>query len=78
MQVGYVKDAIAAVMFLISIVYVSKVKIDTIRFLLVCAFIVDLLFTVNPDWHCEDWNQSRVSKYIVLLQIPIFCANIPW
>ncbi len=66
MQVGYLKDALATIMFFVlSILYQSPIFIG--------GFIVDLLFTLNPDWHC---SESTVAKYIVLLQIPVFVAII--
>ena len=66
MQVGYLKDALASCMFLVlSILYRSPIFIG--------GFIVDLLFTLNPHWHC---SESTVARNIVLLQIPIFIAII--
>jgi uncharacterized membrane protein YczE len=75
--VGYVKDLLASFMFLFCILYIVKnkrVQIQKVIILLVMAFIVDALFTVNSSWHCEDWKDSQVSKYIILLQIPIFVS----
>lgn len=79
--VGYIKDAIASTMFLISILLVLQTQNIPIRntlVLLTMGLIVDALFTLYKDWHCENWEESKVARYIVLLQIPVFCANIPF
>lgn len=79
-SVGYVKDGVAAIMFLILILFVyvtQKVPIRNTLVLLSMAVVVDGLFTLNKDWHCEDWEDSKIAKYIVLAQIPVFFINIP-
>lgn len=72
------KDAVAALLFLVSIVIVTncKVPVETITSCLVVGFVVDSLFTVNPKWHCEEWSESSVAKYIVMAQAPLFAAFV--
>ena len=76
MQVGRAKDAIAALIFFVSMIVLStrNVPLGYIFGAVLMGFIVDLMFTLRPTWHCEDWEESRVAKYIVMFQIPAFCV----
>ena len=77
--VGWVKDGVAATMFLVSLMmlYSTEVPKSTVIRIVGMGLAVDTLFTINRDWHCEEWNESLVAKYVVLFQVVFFCANIP-
>lgn len=75
-SVGQVKDALAALMFLVSLVVLltRRVPYGFIVALVIMGLVVDGLFTVNQGWHCQDWETSTTARYIVLSQVPIFCV----
>lgn len=75
-SVGQVKDTLAALMFLVSLIILlnTRVPYEYIISLVLMGLAVDGLFTINQEWHCQDWETSATAKYIVLAQIPVFCV----
>ncbi len=78
MKVGYVKDAMASLMFLAAFIVLytnpRRVPVQYILTLLLLGLTVDTLFTLNPRWHCEEWSESRVAKYVLFVQLVVFSA----
>lgn len=77
MKIGQVKDALASAMFLVAIIIVSTrpIQKNVLLGALGMGFLVDLTFTLRPDWHCQDWDRSNLSpKLVVLAQLIVFAG----
>lgn len=72
MSVGYIKDAIATLMFTVSIFVVPRAPMNVIISALATGAIVDGLFTLNPSWHCETWKFGSAPSYVVAAQVLVF------
>lgn len=78
-SVGYVKDCIAFVCFIISILLISKIKripnvkqfVKTAIYVVLCGTIVDGIFTFNPSYHNTIFGYNTPS-YIVIGAILYF------
>lgn len=72
MSVGYIKDAIATVMFSVSVFVVQRAPMHAIVSALATGAIVDGLFTLNPSWHCETWKFGSAPSYVIVAQVLVF------
>ena len=80
MQIGQVKDALGALMFLVA-AYVASTRVIHKNVLLAglaLGFFVDLIFTLKPDWHCEDLNEADdfTPKLILFVQTIVFAILV--
>ena len=67
--IGFVKDAIASVMFLVSIPVVQTAPMSVITAALAMGATVDALFTLNPEWHCQRWDTRSAPVAVILCQV---------
>lgn len=70
--VGFVKDAIAAVLFTVSATVIHRASLQIITAGLVTGAIVDGLFTLHPEWHCQKWSSGSAPSILVYLQVLVF------
>jgi hypothetical protein len=78
MKIGQVKDSLAAGMFFTGILLLTKglLKQNVLLAALTLGFIVDSLFTLNPEWHCQEWDEGGAPKTVIFLQIFSFLVLI--
>lgn len=69
---GFVKDAIAAVLFSVSTFVVHRAPLNIIISALAMGATVDGLFTLNPAWHCETWRFGSAPSLVILGQVLVF------
>lgn len=67
--VGYTKDLIALIFFSLAL-FLTLFRLLPYIFIIIglilCVF-VDLLFTLNPDWHCSELGKN-MGTYAVIIQ----------
>ena len=75
MKAGQAKDAISVGVFSIALLLALKRDIPKTALIwaLVMAIIIDGIFTLNPDLHCEDVERA---KPILLAQVLVSVAII--
>jgi hypothetical protein len=71
MQIGQAKDASA--MFLFGVAFLTVLNKNVPKSLILTGlgmgFIVDGLYTLNPSWHCADWEDGPLfPKFSILIQ----------
>jgi hypothetical protein len=71
-SVGFVKDAIATVMFLVAASVVRRAPVNIIIAALLLGAAIDGLFTLNPEWHCQTWNLWSVPGAVLSAQVTGF------
>ncbi len=77
MKIGQVKDALASAMFLVAMILVATrpIQKNVLLAALGLGFLVDLIFTLRPNWHCQDWDRSNsVPKLVILGQVIVFAS----
>lgn len=67
--VGFVKDAIATLMFISAATVVHRAPMNIIVAALLMGATVDGLFTLNPHWHCQKWTPWTVPAAVVGAQV---------
>jgi hypothetical protein len=75
MKIGQVKDSLASAMFLVAMILVATrpIQKNVLLGALGLGFLVDLIFTLRPTWHCQDWDRSNfVPKLVILAQLIVF------
>lgn len=77
LTVGYVKDAIAFLVFSCALLLAifKQIPYALIIYGLVACAVVDGLFSANPDWHCRPWGKN-VATYVVMFQAALALAGI--
>jgi hypothetical protein len=70
--VGFIKDAIATVLFLISASVIHRIPVNIITIGLLMGATIDGLFTLNPGWHCQKWNPWTVPGAVLGAQVAGF------
>jgi hypothetical protein len=82
---GYMKDAIAVVAFLIAFVVIvgrplswwcSPRQRNLIIFVLVACGTIDLLFTLNPEWHNRAFTGTDAPSACICIQAASMIAGI--
>ena len=81
MKLGYVKDLFATIGFLICIILINITRDlnnhrRNIISILVLAFILDGLFTINPPWHCEEIGKNSVADNVLILCCSLIVINM--
>ena len=71
-SVGFVKDGIAMVMFLVAASVVRRAPVNIIIAALLLGATIDGLFTLNPEWHCQTWNLWSVPGAVLCAQVTGF------
>lgn len=77
MKIGQAKDALASVMFLVATILVATrpIQKNVLLAALGLGFLVDLIFTLRPTWHCQDWDRSNsLPKLVILTQVIVFTS----
>jgi hypothetical protein len=71
MQIGQAKDASAMFLFGVAFITVLNKNVPKSRMLtgLGMGFTIDGLYTMNPSWHCADWEGGpMLPKFLILIQ----------
>ena len=77
MKIGQIKDALASAMFLVAMILVATrpIQKNVLLGALGLGFLVDLIFTSRPKWHCQDWDRSNsLPKLVILGQVIVFAG----
>ena len=77
MKIGQAKDALASAMFLVAMILVATrpIQKNVLLGALGLGFLMDLIFTLRPNWHCQDWDRSNsVPKLVILAQVIVFAG----
>lgn len=77
MQIGQVKDASA--MFLFGAAFLTVLNKNVPKSLVLTGlgmgFVIDGLYTMNPSWHCTEWEGGPMfPKFSILIQNIIVCG----
>ena len=70
MRLGYIKDLLASLFFIIAMVVVYNVDLNEWRkiiyYMLFLAFLIDGFFSLNPDYHTEYLGRNLPSLVLVI------------
>ncbi len=83
---GYLKDAFASFSFFAIILAIMSrprekwwclgVQRTLALSVLACCGLVDLLYTLNPEWHCREFTGRDIPSYIHILHIVLIIAAL--
>jgi hypothetical protein len=83
---GYLKDAFASFSFFaVTLAILSRPRekwwclgVQRMLALLVLSFcgLVDLLYTLNPEWHCREFTGRDIPSFIHILHIALAIAAL--
>ena len=71
MQLGYLKDSIAVIFFIIALIklyYLTSKNVSNfkneISIYVFLAFLLDGKYTLHPEMHCKDFALNDIKKYL--------------
>lgn len=83
---GYIKDALASFSFFAIIFgilsrprdswWCLSVQRTLALSVLACCGLVDMLYTLNPDWHCREFTGRDIPSTIHILHIALIIAAL--
>ena len=69
LTVGYLKDALALVIFATAFALVTARTLPrwALQGMFVAGFLYDALFTLHPHWHCAPLDSEEGQRIVLLL-----------